>query len=63
MTSEAQKRAVRKYQAEKTQMRGFRFGPGDADVLAHLDAQPNKSGYVKALIRADMERRSREEME
>ena len=31
--------------------------PGDADVLAWLEAQPNKAGYVKSLIREDMERR------
>ena len=31
--------------------------PGDADLLAWLDAQPNKAGYVKALIREDMGRR------
>lgn len=28
----------------------------DADILEHLDAQPNKQGYIKALIRADIER-------
>lgn len=28
-----------------------------ADALAWLDVQPNKAGYVKALIRADMEAR------
>ena len=28
----------------------------DADILAHLEKQPNKQGYIKALIRADMER-------
>lgn len=28
----------------------------DADILAWLDKQPNKQGYVKALIRADMEK-------
>ena len=28
----------------------------EADLLAHLNAQPNKSGYIKSLIRADMER-------
>lgn len=55
-TSEAQKRATAKYQREKMQLRTVKFGPNDADILAHLDAQPNKAGYIKALIRADMER-------
>ena len=26
----------------------------DADILARLDAVPNKQGYIKMLIRADM---------
>ena len=26
----------------------------DADIIAHLENQPNKVGYLKALIRADM---------
>ena len=29
----------------------------DADILAHLAKQPNKQGYIKALIRADMARK------
>lgn len=28
----------------------------DADILEHLDKQPNKQGYIKALIRADIEK-------
>ena len=28
----------------------------DADVINALEQQPNKSGYIKALIRADIER-------
>lgn len=27
----------------------------DADLIAWLDRQPNKQGYLKQLIRADME--------
>lgn len=26
----------------------------DADILEHLAKQPNKQGYIKSLIRADM---------
>ena len=29
----------------------------DADILAHLAKQPNKQGYIKALIRADIARK------
>ena len=32
----------------------------DADILAHLASQPNKQGYIKALIRADMKKGIRE---
>ena len=28
----------------------------DADILEHLGKQPNKQGYIKALIRADIEK-------
>lgn len=32
----------------------------DADILDHLDAQANKQGYIKELIREDMARRGQE---
>lgn len=28
----------------------------DADIIAHLENQDNKQGYIKALIRADMKK-------
>lgn len=31
----------------------------DADILAHLAKQPNKQGYIKALIRADIKKYGR----
>lgn len=31
----------------------------DADILSYLDTLPNKRGYIKALIRADMARASK----
>lgn len=33
----------------------------EADIIAQLERQPNKSGYIKALIRADIERRQENE--
>ena len=45
------------YQKMSTKNVSIRFMSGDADLLAWLDGQPSKAGYVKALIRADMERR------
>lgn len=61
MVTEAQKRAAAKYNREKMVQRVVRFSPNERDLLAHLDAQPNKAGYLKALIRADMESRREEE--
>lgn len=31
----------------------------DADILAHLETLPNKQGYIKALIRADIAGKAR----
>jgi hypothetical protein len=56
-TSEAQKRATARYRKNNTTTVSVCFMPGDADVLAWLKSQPNQAGYVKALIREDMERR------
>ena len=28
----------------------------EADLIEHLNQQPNKSGYIKSLIRADIQR-------
>ena len=57
-TSEAQKRATAKWQKLNTKSISIRFMlPGDADVLEWLSKQPNKAGYIKDLVRADMERK------
>ena len=52
--SEAAKRADQKYKAEKTTQVVIRFYPKDAELLAHLQAQESKQGYIKRLIREDM---------
>ena len=31
----------------------------DADILEHLDKQESRQGYIKALIRADIEKNSK----
>lgn len=63
MVSDAQRRARdrlnKKYQAERTKTVNLRFGPPEMDVRDCLSAIENKSGYIKGLIRADMERRCR----
>lgn len=56
-STEAHKRASMKY--DKENMRQIKFNLSlkyDQDIIAHLDALPNKQGYIKALIRADMAR-------
>ena len=55
--SDAQKRATAKYLREKVKTISIRFYPAEHDLFEWLDAQPNKQGYVKRLIREDMERR------
>lgn len=59
---EAIKRAQKKYEASgavKAVTRAFYLKchtVHDADVIAALEAKDNKSGYIKTLIRADIER-------
>ena len=54
MASEAQKKANKKY---KSSVKRFTvdFPLSDAELWEHLQKQPNKQGYIKALIREDME--------
>ncbi len=53
--SEAQKRASAKYKRDKVRNAIVGFYPAEADLWEHLQAQPNKAGYIKELIRRDME--------
>ena len=55
MPSEAQKRANKKYR-EKGNRITIDFYPTETDLWEHIQSQPNKQGYIKALIRADMEK-------
>lgn len=57
-TSAAQKRASTKYDKANMVQKVVRFSPNERDLLEHLEKQPNMSGYIKALIRTDMERSS-----
>lgn len=44
-----------KWNKENTKLITLRLGKvHDADILAYLDTLPNKQGYIKSLIRADM---------
>ena len=52
-TSEAQLRAVKKYNAKANRLT-LNFYPTEKDLWEHIQSQPNKQGYIKDLIRADM---------
>ena len=55
MASEAEKRAVRKYDAAHTVQVKMKLNKKtDADILDKLDSVPNKQGYIKGLIREDL---------
>ena len=54
-TSNAQKRASMRYDKANMTNRVVTFSPHEKELLEHLDKQPNKSGYLKQLIRRDME--------
>ena len=55
--TEAQKRAVARYDAKNTTRVILKLNKTtDADILRALDASGNKQGYIKALIRADMQK-------
>lgn len=58
--TEAQKRARARYTSEKVKRVSVCFYPAETDLWAHLESVGNMSGYVKSLIRADMERGDKE---
>ena len=53
MTSEAQLKAVKKYNAKRQRLT-LDFYPTESDLLEHINKQENKQGYIKDLIRKDM---------
>lgn len=56
--TEAQRRAKAKYAREKVKalrLAFYRNNPEDAELLAWVESQPNMTGYLKQLIRQDME--------
>ena len=54
MASEAQKNANKKYKKNVKRLT-VDFPPSEAELWEHVSQQPNKQGYIKGLIRADME--------
>ena len=57
MTSDAQKKAVKKYR-EKTRKIQLEFSPAEQDLWNHIQSQPKKQTYIKDLIRKDMKGRA-----
>lgn len=57
MKTAAELRASKKYDAANTKQIMLKLNlKTDADILERLEASGNKQGYIKALIRADMQR-------
>ena len=55
MATEAQKRAVRRYDDKNTKQYHLKLNRNtDAAIIAHLDSLGNVQGYIKSLILADM---------
>lgn len=57
MATDAQIKAQKKYDAKNTRQVHLKLNRHtDWDVLEKLDSVPSKQGYIKALIRADLNR-------
>ncbi|MDD6651312.1 MAG: hypothetical protein PUE49_03835 [Eggerthellales bacterium] len=55
MVSEAQKRASAKYEAQNVRRVTVKFYPSEEDLWEYLELQSNRMGYIKSLIRRDLE--------
>lgn len=58
-TTEAQKRAMKKYR-EKLNRICIDFSPAEEELWNHIQSQPKKQTYIKDLIRKDMEKQLEE---
>lgn len=55
MTTEAVKRASKKYDQQNTKMISVKLNKNtDADILKHIEKIDNKQKYIKALIRKEI---------
>ena len=62
MISEAKKMADIKYKAANTKQIKFVLNKNtEPDLIAHLESIDNVQGYIKSLIRADMQHKTRQE--
>ena len=55
MPTEALNRALKKYKANVSRIT-VEFPPSDAELWEYLQKQDKKQTYIKALIRADLEK-------
>ena len=56
MTTEAQKKATIKYSKKHILQKNIKLNKEtDADIIQHLEKQDNVNGYLKDLIRKDIE--------
>ena len=55
-TSDAQLRAVSNYRKKNIKRITTDFYPTEQDLWDHVQTKDNKQGYIKDLIRADMEK-------
>lgn len=53
--TESLKKAKKKYKA-KVKRIAVEFYPTEANLIAHIEKQPQKQTYIKNLIRADIEK-------
>lgn len=57
MASKAQTEAVKRYQDKTTRLMSIRLNLNtDADIIRRLEEVASKQGYIKELIRKDMQR-------
>lgn len=55
MTSDAQKKAIAKYDEKNTRQVKLKLNKiTDKDILDKLDSVENRQGYIKSLIREDI---------
>lgn len=52
---ESQKRAMARYRKRALKTVAVTFSPKDYDMLDYLDSKGTRAGYIKELIRRDME--------
>lgn len=55
-TSAAQYRAAQKYKKANIKRITVEFSPKESELWDQVSKQPNKQGYIKSLIRADIEK-------